>query len=74
VCLKRKYIAGNALLLLFVAGAFYLTERLKAFLATDEYQIINKSKNNLPAYGTLHAAGMDLRANLEETSCLNNGA
>jgi dUTP pyrophosphatase len=29
-------------------------------------RIINKSKNNLPAYETLHAAGMDLRAELEE--------
>ncbi|MDB4921714.1 dUTP diphosphatase [Mucilaginibacter sp.] len=33
-------------------------------------RIINKSKNNLPAYETLHAAGMDLRANLEETILL----
>jgi len=29
-------------------------------------RIINKSKNSLPAYETLHAAGMDLRAELEE--------
>jgi len=29
-------------------------------------RIINKSKNILPAYETLHAAGMDLRADLEE--------
>jgi len=28
-------------------------------------RIINKSKNSLPAYETLHAAGMDLRADLE---------
>ena len=28
-------------------------------------RVINKSKNTLPAYETLHAAGMDLRANLE---------
>src|SRR5580692_4000740 len=28
-------------------------------------RIINKSKNNLPAYETMHAAGMDLRADLE---------
>ena len=28
-------------------------------------RIINKSKNGLPAYETLHAAGMDLRADLE---------
>lgn len=29
-------------------------------------RIINKSKNSLPAYETLHAAGMDLRAELDE--------
>ncbi len=28
-------------------------------------RIINRSKNTLPAYETLHAAGMDLRADLE---------
>ena len=33
-------------------------------------RIINKSKNTLPAYETLHAAGMDLRADLEETVTL----
>lgn len=33
-------------------------------------RIINKSKNNLPAYETLHAAGMDLRADLDETVVL----
>ncbi len=33
-------------------------------------QIINKSKNNLPAYETEHAAGMDLKANLEEVLVL----
>jgi dUTP pyrophosphatase len=33
-------------------------------------RIINKSKNSLPAYETLHAAGMDLRANLDETVSL----
>jgi dUTP pyrophosphatase len=33
-------------------------------------RIINKSKNNLPAYETQHAAGMDLRADLEETVLL----
>lgn len=27
--------------------------------------VINKSKNTLPAYETLHAAGMDMRADLE---------
>src|SRR5476651_827962 len=29
-------------------------------------RVINKSKNNLPAYETMHAAGMDLRADVEE--------
>src|SRR6185437_12225708 len=33
-------------------------------------RIINRSKNNLPAYETMHAAGMDLRADLEETVSL----
>jgi dUTP pyrophosphatase len=33
-------------------------------------RIINRSKNNLPAYETLHAAGMDLRADLEDTIAL----
>jgi dUTP pyrophosphatase len=33
-------------------------------------RIINKSKNILPAYETLHAASMDLRADLEETITL----
>ncbi len=33
-------------------------------------RIINRSKNNLPAYETLHAAGMDLRADLEQAVSL----
>ena len=33
--------------------------------------IINRSKNNLPAYETVHAAGMDLRADLENAVRLN---
>jgi dUTP pyrophosphatase len=33
-------------------------------------RIINRSKNNLPAYETAHAAGMDLRADLETTITL----
>ncbi|MBW4888686.1 dUTP diphosphatase [Mucilaginibacter sp. HMF5004] len=33
-------------------------------------RIINKSKNSLPAYETAHAAGMDLRADLETTMVL----
>jgi len=34
-------------------------------------RIINKSKNALPAYETQHAAGMDLRADIEGTMQLN---
>ncbi len=33
-------------------------------------RVINKSKNILPAYETAHAAGMDLRADLEEAISL----
>lgn len=33
-------------------------------------KVINKSANTLPAYETLHAAGMDLRADLEESITL----
>jgi len=33
-------------------------------------RIINNSKNSLPAYETMHAAGMDLRADVEETILL----
>src|SRR6185503_825949 len=33
-------------------------------------RIINRSKNTLPAYETAHAAGMDLRADLDETIVL----
>ena len=33
-------------------------------------EIINKSNNSLPAYETAHAAGMDLKASLEETVVL----
>ena len=29
-------------------------------------KIVNKSKHSLPAYETVHSAGMDLRANLDE--------
>lgn len=29
-------------------------------------KIVNRSKHELPAYGTEHAAGMDIRANLDE--------
>lgn len=31
-----------------------------------EIKVINKSKHALPAYETIHSAGMDLRANIEE--------
>ncbi|HEY9004101.1 MAG TPA: dUTP diphosphatase [Mucilaginibacter sp.] len=34
-------------------------------------RIINRSKNTLPAYETIHSAGMDLRADLESTVLLN---
>jgi len=33
-------------------------------------RIINRSKNSLPAYETAHAAGMDLRADVSETTTL----
>jgi dUTP pyrophosphatase len=33
-------------------------------------RVINKSNNNLPAYETAHAAGMDLRADVETTMVL----
>ncbi|WP_183564548.1 dUTP diphosphatase [Mucilaginibacter sp. SP1R1] len=33
-------------------------------------RIINKSNNSLPAYETAHAAGMDLRASVDETILL----
>ncbi|MFW5803760.1 MAG: dUTP diphosphatase [bacterium] len=29
-------------------------------------QVVNKSKHDLPQYGTEHAAGLDLRANLDQ--------
>lgn len=35
-------------------------------------KIINRSKNTLPAYETLHAAGMDMRADLEESITLKS--
>ena len=34
-------------------------------------RIINRSKNTLPAYETIHSAGMDLRADLESPVQLN---
>jgi len=34
-------------------------------------RIVNKSKHQLPAYETLHSAGMDLRANIDEPVTLN---
>jgi len=33
-------------------------------------RVVNKSKNSLPAYETAHAAGMDLRADVESTVVL----
>jgi len=35
-------------------------------------KIVNKSSNELPEYSTEHAAGMDLRANLEEVVILES--
>jgi dUTP pyrophosphatase len=35
-------------------------------------RIINKSKNALPGYETIHSAGMDLRADLETTVVLQH--
>jgi len=35
-------------------------------LSMMKIKIINNSSNELPEYGTEHAAGMDLRANLQE--------
>ncbi len=37
-----------------------------------QVKIVNKSKNELPAYSTVHSAGMDLRANLEEAITLKS--
>ena len=37
-----------------------------------EIKIINKSLNDLPAYNTAHAAGMDIRANLSEDVVLQS--
>lgn len=34
-------------------------------------RIINRSKNSLPGYETMHSAGMDLRADLESSVRLN---
>lgn len=36
--------------------------------------VINRSKHALPAYQTEHSAGLDLRANLDETIILDPGA
>ncbi len=35
-----------------------------------QVKIVNKSKNELPAYSTVHSAGMDLRANLDHAVTL----
>lgn len=35
-------------------------------------RVINRSKNSLPAYETINAAGMDLRADIEEPFLLNS--
>ena len=33
-------------------------------------QVVNKSKHKLPYYSTIASAGMDLRANIDESICL----
>lgn len=38
-----------------------------------QIKVINKSDNPLPQYSTLHSAGMDLRANLENSITLKQG-
>lgn len=38
-----------------------------------DLKIVNKSKNEMPAYATAGAAGFDLRANIEESITLKNG-
>lgn len=37
-----------------------------------QIKIVNKSRNELPAYSTIHSAGMDLRANLDEPVTLES--
>ena len=37
-----------------------------------QVKIVNKSRNKLPAYSTIHSAGMDLRANLNEPVVLKS--
>ena len=37
-----------------------------------QVKIVNKSRNELPAYSTIHSAGMDLRANLDEPVTLKS--
>ncbi len=37
-----------------------------------QVKIVNKSRNELPAYSTIHSAGMDLRANLNEPVVLKS--
>ena len=35
-----------------------------------EVKIVNRSKNELPSYATMHSAGMDLRADIQESIVL----
>ncbi len=37
-----------------------------------QVKIVNRSKNQLPAYSTVHSAGMDLRASLDEPVVLGS--
>ena len=41
-----------------------------AGMSTIEIKIINQSANSLPAYATEGSSGMDIRANLNESVCL----
>jgi len=41
--------------------------------STTEIHIVNKSSNSLPMYQTVHAAGMDICANLEQTIVIGAG-
>ncbi len=37
-----------------------------------QLKVINKSKHSLPSYETIHSAGLDLRANIDEQIILNS--
>jgi len=60
------YLIGKPKHHLAIEGIFY-TFVTNVFIMTLQVKIINQSNYPLPAYETLHAAGMDLRANCEES-------